>query len=263
MKLNYQLIISIIILCFVFGCKKEKPEDDNTSTGSSNASVLLSFKGKIDNRDFMLNETYKHIKGWDYRLELVKFYISEIVFTKNDGGCLALDTVAFIDFYENHLDSNTTGALLTIEIPEGNYKGLNFLIGVDSAHNHSDPSTYNSDHPLSNYKGTHWDWNSGYRFVMIEGKMDTTTNSCGTLSHGFSYHIGFDTLARQKSFNTNFSLRAGAKHNINILVDLDKLFYQAGDTIDVINDNFTHSTGTQFSLAKKVADNLMNGFNIQ
>ena len=258
-----RLSILSTLLIFVFSCKKEKPEDDNTSNSTAKGSVLIWFKGKVDHRNFLLNETYKHVKGWDYRLELVKFYISGIVFTANDGSSLALDTVAFIDFYENHLDSNTTGALLCVEIAEGNYSGLNFMIGVDSAHNHSDPSTYSTDHPLSNYKGTHWDWNSGYRFVMIEGKMDTTINSSGTLSHGFSYHIGFDTLARQKSFNTSFSLSAGSKHNINILVDLDKLFYQAGDTIDMINDNFTHSTGGQFSLAEKVADNLMNGFNIQ
>ena len=174
-----RLGILSMLLMFIFSCKKEKTDNDNTSTGIAKGSVLIWFKGKVDNRNFLLNETYKHVKGWDYRLELVKFYISGIVFSSNDGSCLALDTVAFIDFYENHLDSNTTGALLTIELPAGNYKGFNFLIGVDSAHNHSDPSTYNSDHPLSNYKGTHWDWNSGYRFVMIEGKMDTTTNTCG------------------------------------------------------------------------------------
>ena len=93
--------------------------------------------------------------------------------------------------------------------------------------------------------------------------MDTTTNSSGTLSHGFSYHVGFDTLARHKSFNICFSLSQGAEHDMNILVDLDKVFYQAGDTIDVINNNFTHSTGNQFSLAEKIADNFMNAFYIQ
>jgi hypothetical protein len=263
MKNILRLGILSMVLMFVFSCKKEKTEDDNTGKASTDGSVLIWFKGKVDNRNFLLNETYKHVKGWDYRLELVKFYISDIVFTTNNGISHALDTVAFIDFYENHLDSNTTGALLSLDVPEGSYTGLSFLIGVDSAHNHSDPSTYSSDHPLSNYKGTHWDWNSGYRFVMIEGKMDTTTNSSGTLSHGFSYHVGFDTLARQKNFNTCFSLNPGTEYNINMLVDLDKLFYQAGDTIDVINNNFTHSIGSQFSLAEKVANNLMNGFIIQ
>ena len=258
-----QPIIICLILMFVFSCKKDKTNNDDIPNNTNNGSVMIRFKGKVDNRNFLLNETYKHVKGWDYRLELVKFYISDIVFTDDKGIDFALDTVAFIDFYENHLDSNTTGALLALELPEGTYTSLSFLIGVDSASNHSDPSTYSTDHPLSNYKGTHWDWNSGYRFVMIEGKMDTTTNSSGTLSHGFSYHVGFDTLARQKSFNTCFSLIQGTEYDMNLVVDLDKAFYNSGDTIDVINDNFTHSTGSQFSLAEKIADNFMNAFYIQ
>ena len=223
---------------FVFSCKKDKTNDDNTPNNTNNGSVLIRFKGKVDNRNFLLNESYKHVKGWDYRLESVKFYISSIIFTDDKGIGHPLDTVAYIDFYENHLDSNTTGALLSLDLPEGSYTGLRFLIGIDSANNHSDPSTYSTDHPLSNYKGTHWDWNSGYRFVVIEGKMDTTTNSSGTLSHGFSYHIGFDTLARQKNFNCCFSLNPSSSYDLNIIVDLENEdFAIEGKSVGLLRKN--------------------------
>ena len=47
-------------------------------------------------------------------------------------------------------------------------RGVKLHLGVDPAHNHADPSTYASDHPLSLQNPTmHWGWSAGYRFMAI------------------------------------------------------------------------------------------------
>src|SRR5690554_7548864 len=57
-----------------------------------------------------------------------------------------------------------------------NFSSFTANIGVDSTQNYEDPSARDADDPLFilNSGDMHWGWNTGYIFVMLEGKADTT-----------------------------------------------------------------------------------------
>ena len=64
----------------------------------------------------------------------------------------------------------------------GDFNGILFTLGVDSADN---TSGANED-ALDPINGMYWAWNSGYIMAKLEGR----SNVCHTLHHAFEFHIG-------------------------------------------------------------------------
>lgn len=64
---------------------------------------------------------------------------------------------------------------------------ITLAIGVNSAVNHLDPSTYSSSHPLApKSPSMHWGWTAGYRFVALEGKSGTLVLNQQCELHGLN-----------------------------------------------------------------------------
>ena len=53
--------------------------------------------------------------------------------------------------------------------------------------NASDPSDFDSSHPLSIANNTYWSWASKYKFFMLEGRVDSQSDG---IDATFSYHSG-------------------------------------------------------------------------
>lgn len=73
-----------------------------------------------------------------------------------------------------------TNALVAGTVPEGDYRGLRFVVGVPFEFNHADPTM--ADTPLD-LTAMFWNWNAGYKFVRLE----MTTAG---LPQGYSFHLG-------------------------------------------------------------------------
>ena len=69
-------------------------------------------------------------------------------------------------------------AYLVGYLPEREYEGLEFTIGVPFERNHANPLT--ADAPLDN-AAMHWHWRSGYKFLRA---------GVSTASDGFWIHVG-------------------------------------------------------------------------
>ena len=97
-----------------------------------------------------------------------------------------------------------------------------------------------------------------YRFMLIEGAVDTTDDNTANYVHPLVMHTGFDSLYTTKEFQSfPFEIQDGKNTTINLNLDFNRLFYLGGDTIDLINNNITH-TSDNYPLAAKVTRNLVN-----
>jgi len=128
----------------------------------------------------------------DLALSDLRFFVSEISLTDATGSAhrVALDEqlqwqqgdLALIDL-ENGNGACSNGskevyAYLVGFVPAGDYKGLNFTIGVPFGRNHANPLTAAA--PLDN-AAMHWHWRSGYKFMRA---------GVATADDGFWMHLG-------------------------------------------------------------------------
>lgn len=173
-----------------------------------------------------------------------KFYISNISY-KDKNGNFVLVRDAFL---YDHEPKNDTIQLM---IPPS-ATAIKFGIGVPPGINTGDPTLYGSKHPYSikGSKGMHWGWNTGYRFVLYEGKRDTVEG--GLYEEPFSFHTGTDSLYREMEFAlpTEYS-------GVSMVLDPSKFF----QNIDLNTEYATHTVGNP-DLARRFTDNFISAISL-
>jgi hypothetical protein len=108
-------------------------------------------------------------------------------------------------------------------LPEGDFIGIEFLLGVDSLRNVSGSQTGDLDPS----KNMFWDWNTGYIFYKLEGRFNTLTN---TVKGDYAIHIGGykgkDNCIQACSFSLNkaLQLRADKTSGVYFKVKVEEVF---------------------------------------
>ena len=172
-------------------------------------------------------ETNHSIFGTNLAIDRLEYYLSDFVIT-HDGG----QTTELTDTYilVNVDDDEPMYSLGDWDI--NNVEAIDFSVGVDEEHNHLDPATYASGHPLApQYPSMHWGWASGYRFVALEGLAGSTLNAV------FEVHA----LGDNNFFNQSHEFAASAVDGnvtISLHANYENLFIQ----LNVANGLIEHST---------------------
>lgn len=244
------LLAAIAATLFLGGCKENDPEipsglDDNT--------VKVVFTAKANNKDFAMDTKYNvDAEGFNYKFELLKFYLSKMYLVKTDGSKVLVKDIEMIDFRKDK-PNLSVGA----KVEAGEYKEITFGIGVDSVSNVTDPSTYPNNHPLSLINGTYWDMGSQYRFLLIEGRLDTMQTD--SFNVPFVVHTGTNELYRTKTLAHYVKFTKGDNKVITIEIDVDKFL----TGIDFEHKHVSHTIGGGFDIAKNIADNFVNSLSIK
>ena len=184
------------------GCKKDDPkeeEEEQTNTDGEDpinappTTVVVRFSNMTNghdvDQDSPTGTMYSTGNGYNVGFNTVKYYIINVVLIRDDGGQHYVP-----DYY--HLidedDIKKTGYLLLENTPGGNYVGMRFTVGVDSAKVASGDQSGDLD-PV---KGMFWSASQGYKAFVVEG----TSTDQGAAT--YSFHVGgFDAL---KTFNIGF-----------------------------------------------------------
>lgn len=245
------LLLGIIAATlFLGGCKENDPQ---MPTGLDDNTVQVVFAAKANSKAFAMDTKYAlAAEGFNYKFELLKFYLSKVRLVKTDGSEVLLKDIAMIDFR-----SDKPNVSVGAKIDAGEYKELKFGIGVDSVANVTDPSLYPNNHPLSLTNGTYWDMGSQYRFLMIEGRLDTLQND--TFDIPFVVHTGTNELYRTKTFTHAIKFTKADNKVITVEIDLDKFL----SGISFKQKHVSHTIGGGFDIAKAVADNFVNSLSIK
>ncbi len=168
------------------------------------------------------------------------YYLSNFKFTKSDGSVYAAPESYFLVHYESSSDDPSKASIKIDNIPEGTYTKVSFLMGVDSARNHSGAQTGALD-PGYNMI---WTWNTGYIFHRIKG-------NTGSANATITLDIGGD--ANIMAYDLPVALNLASNRKMNMKMDLKELFQNPYVYDLKMDDKDIHSTTTA-GLIKLVAN---------
>ncbi len=174
--------ITALAFLFLTSCKKEKTDIQPGDKGE----LTVEFDNVVGAQNLQLNTaTYTNAAGEPYKITMLNYYISNIVLVAADGSRYTVpkDSSYFLIKEEDVATQEVT----LKDIPAGDYKGIEFVIGVDSLKNTAAVGERTGClDPAAGGSGMYWTWNSGYIFLKMEGTSDVATSA----DKKFRYHIG-------------------------------------------------------------------------
>lgn len=252
MKVVVRVLVITLVVTTLFQSCKPDPEAPKTGT------LTVNFNATANGQPFELGQPYTSIKGLPYQFSLFKFYVSNL---RLYGGAEP-DTVLDADLINFSNDQNIKHTSFSLNVTPGSYTGFSFGLGLDSIQNKYDPTSFPSTSPFSASAGTHWGMFFMYRFMLIEGAIDTTDNGVADYALPIVIHTGFDSLYVTKDFLSHpFEVKVGETTTLNINFDFNRLFYNGLDTVDLLTNHITH-TNDNYPLAYKVTHNFKNAFEV-
>ncbi|WP_417610021.1 MbnP family protein [Owenweeksia hongkongensis] len=226
---------SVAVLALIIGlssCKEDKKEELNPDK-----MVKLKFAIMDGNNQMALGDDVKLTTGFDFKLQLLRMYVSDITLTEDDGTLHLVKGVDILSPVKN--DDNTT----TLNVPYGNYTSIKIGYGVDAEQNLSDPTSFSQNHPLSNYQSMYWPM-INYRFVKLEGQSTQTSTSTDYL---VSIHPGKDALyqIREYDFSSDLEVNSSSTQELLIQFDINDIFDGSAGVIDFSKEgaNQVHMVG--------------------
>lgn len=155
-------------------------------TEATDLNCTGTFKGHASIQAGNLDPMFHISESVNFQLIDLRFYIYDIKLVKADGttsdftltpdGVWQSSRVALLDF-ENATGTcagGTTATNTSIRgtYPAGSYTGIKFTVGVPFDLNHLDSTTQSA--PLNN-SAMFWSWQSGYKFMKFEFKINEST----------------------------------------------------------------------------------------
>lgn len=222
----------------------EVNEDDGSCIYESE-NFQMKFHHLAGSMSMAYDTDYTLTTGRKIRFTKAQMYVSGF---KASGSSVDED-------YDTHLlitaedgSSYPIGSLIS----ETSVTGIRLAIGVDSAYNHLDPASFDAENPLSANQEHfgHWGWNPGYKFIIMEGMMDSTTAMNGTVSYPFIYHLGFEEAYKLFSIPTHFT-----SDGTDVLVELNVDWLAFFNDLDLPEENSSHMTSSvQKAIGHKIID---------
>lgn len=253
MNLRSRLFLFIPAMLLIWSsCGKDDPipETPVATTGT----LEIHFHPTMNGVAYQPNTLFTGPNGKRMNMELFRFYLSDLVL-RNGSDTAQVKEIALVDM------NSEDGRKITASIKPGTYQGLDFFVGVKPSLNGTNDPNFNeaqfpSDHPLSIYNNMYWSWATGYIFSKLEGKIDTSAAQNANPTYTWFYHSGMDTCYTAKQITgLNLNIEKGKTTVLELQLEANAIFTQNGDTINMVQDYFTHTTDN-LPLALKVIRNL-------
>ncbi|MCX6955267.1 MAG: cytochrome C peroxidase [Verrucomicrobia bacterium] len=180
--------------------------------------------------------------GQTLKITRLTALVSEVALGRADGGLVRLPgQYGVIDAESGRLAVELRG------VPEGDYVGLELVVGLPPDVNHGDPGRWPPGHALNPLvNGLHWGWQGGYVFLALEGKWRAAASGAG---RGFSYHLATDVRAIPVRFAAEFKVERAT--TVSLAFDLARVLRDAKLAADDGSES-THS-GKGDALAAQLA----------
>ncbi|MCW3466306.1 MbnP family protein [Chitinophaga nivalis] len=232
------------IACTLASCKKDdvKPAADS----GQKATLSIQFDNIAGAKNLQLNTgTYTNAVGETFSVGLLKYYVSNIRVTNAAGQTY---TVPQEESYFLVSEADGASQFVKVQVPEGEYTGLSFVLGVDSLRSTMDISKRTGvlDPSSGMDDGMYWGWNSGYIFFKMEGTAAAApVDPSG--QRKFRYHIGgfggyaAATINNIKTIHIDLNaggipkVRQGRAANVHLMVDILKMF-NGGTNVSIKNN---------------------------
>jgi hypothetical protein len=234
-----QVSVFALLMVYVTACNDSDNQVEENITGNAKLVVTILNDGQPLTLD---TRTYTNAAGNDYTVSEFKFYLSNVKLRNTNTGALYIEPDSY------HLVERTPEShIYEIDIPEvtlANYNELEFAIGVDNSQNYSLDNIGALD-PSNNMA---WDWNTGYKFLLLEGKFTAQNEE----QAGIIFHIGGDSNYKRITLPTDNDVAVSSNKSAIFYIDVEvSQIFTEPTTI-----NFNTNNVVMFdSLANKVAAN--------
>lgn len=233
------VVLSLLSLVFV-GCnRKEK----NSNMPVQVAVLNVIFDNRMNGKPIFTNDAdrYRTENGDSITFSSFLYYISNIQLKNATGNIYAVPNSYHLVYAtrDNHIFQ------FKIAVPQGTYQSISLGLGVDDSKN----SSLDNVGDLDPSNEMAWDWNTGYKFIKLEGRIiennQPLTNRSVVLHPGenrnyrtFSYNLGSLTLENGKETTISFLVQADELFKNPYLIDLkQKGSYMFGGEADTILTN--------------------------
>lgn len=154
----------------------EKEDDNNTPAPTPTfGTMTVEFEHVYGGDAFVVpSATFVNGSGESVSFNKFNYYVTNLKLTKADGSVWSEEE----SYHLVKVGANASVEIDIENVPSGDYKAIEFTIGVDSLRNVSGAQTG----ALSPAEQMFWSWNSGYIFLKAEGQE--------TGGQAFTYHIG-------------------------------------------------------------------------
>lgn len=250
MKIQHTLF-GLLFAAVLFSCTKETPTPTPDPVVPEKSTVQLKFEHVWGPSmgAFAINQALVHpLTSNEITFTLLNYYVSNIKLQKADGSSYVQPE----SYHLVRLSSGSMADLVLSDIPVGDYTGITFTIGVDSARNVSGVQ----EGALSPSNGMFWSWNTGYIFIKAEGRSPQAS------SGNFTYHIGGfsgeNNAIRTVTlpFNGELRVRKNAEPSIHFNVNAAR-FWHGG--IQLADLSTIHMPGANAAL---IATNFQGAFSV-
>ena len=221
-----------------------KPED----TAPSFVNYLLRITHKAVGNPLVSNSLFSDTSGQKFSVTQLNYYISNVRLRNQTTGEVYFETDSY--HLVNALKSPSNTEILLKGIPRTKFTQLEFSIGVDNAANYSTDKRGDLD-PT---KGMAWDWTTGYKFLEMEGKYETTEGSGNYL-----FHVGEDPSYRTLRFNFADVLAGPLNVEKDGQILLDAEIAAILGQPNPVNLNTFNNVMSVSAGATKIADNYARG----
>jgi len=224
---HFIAIISIVLFFFT-SCKKDS---DPLYNPAVKADLSVEFDNIAGSSDLALNTgSYTNSSGEVFTVTKLKYYVSNFVLTNTNG---TVYTVPQDSSYFLIDESNEATHEVELHLPEGEYKTLQFIVGVDSLRSTKSSSERTGVlDPATTAADMYWNENEGYVFFNVEG----TSSSSTTADKSFQYHIGGYGGSTSATFNNLKTVtldltqrgvaqvKSGRHSDVHLMTDVLKFF---------------------------------------
>lgn len=243
---NMLLLLIMSLLLFTTNCN-----EDSDSNTEQTGTLELNFKGTFGTDPLvMYAREYPYEAGMKLKLQLFRFYLSNLQLSDDTK----ITDVEIVDFEKVQSDA-AAGQGITIQIknvPAKAYAALKMGMGLTSELNATNPGKYAPGSPLSD---NYWSAALGYVFTKIEGNADIDGD--GKYESKLTFHAGGNPYYRNKTFDKNFTVKAGETTRLNFEIDLRKVLIKSNsDFLDFRKVTIDHTTKPE--IATFISDNLAN-----
>lgn len=257
MKNIFKVLLVALPTTLLFpSCEKDKKTAEepepvtpivNPPASGVTGTMKVEFHNFVDADPLVYGKLYKNPHGDPYTVSKFNYYISNIVLTKNDNSKVTIAN----QYQIIEQADDTTRTVKLNGVPEGSYKSISLVLGVDSARNNSGAQNGGLD---PNYASDmYWGWNQGYIFLKLEGNSDSSA------SKSITFHMGGSkgTYKTQREMSIDFvaaeaSVSKTSTPTLHLNVNVNEMFKSPNLIAFSVNSN-AQSAGTK--LAKVIADN--------
>lgn len=233
MKSIRLILFPLLLLSLVFtGC------DSSVDEGAT--MVTLRLQPTVDGTPLSsdLNTSYT-VNGTATSFTSARIYLSEITLLGENGEEVPFEgeplTLPAKDSDDNDISHTVTDRIVLArhdlgmhnymlgEAPSGSYTGIRYKVGIAGTTNRVDASQAPAEHPLAKQtdRNNHWNWNAGYQFLRIDGKVDT--NADGAPDEVWEVHLGTSNFLVDLHLPMDFELHSDEAVDLHMIIDYARL----------------------------------------